>query len=284
MKYAVIIPAYNEEHFLPRLLNSLASQHLQPTEVIVVDDGSVDGTAEVVHTFAQKHSWLRLVQNDKKEKRASGAKVVRAFYLGYQALQSDYDFLSKLDADLELPPNYFERIAEMFSNNDKLGIAGGTILIEHKGKWVYEHFSDTDHVKGAYKSWRKKCFEDIGGLRPSIGWDTCDEMLARYHNWEIETDTRLQVKHYRVLGTETGSIRIRVKVGNGMYRLRYGFLITLISAAKAGYLNKPYILTGLAVMWGWFQSWLNRDEFMVSKEEGRFIRNFRWKRMRGKLS
>jgi hypothetical protein len=86
-----------------------------------------------------------------------------------------------------------------------------------------------------------------------------------------------------VLGAETGSVKIRVKVGNGMYRLRYGFFITLISAIKAGYLNKPYGITGLAVLWGWAQSFLNRDDFIVTAEEGRFIRQFRKDRMRAKL-
>ena len=47
MKISVIIPAYNAAHFLPRCLNSVFAQTLQPAEVIVVDDGSKDDTAEV---------------------------------------------------------------------------------------------------------------------------------------------------------------------------------------------------------------------------------------------
>ena len=284
MRYVIIIPAYNEETFLPRLLDSVVAQRLRPGEVIVVNDGSTDRTPQIVRDYQVKHSWIRLVNNEKKEERAAGSKVVRAFYLGYEAISEDYDFLVKLDADLELPADYFERIAAMFTADAALGIAGGTIVIEEDGKWVYEHFSDEDHVKGAFKSWRKACFADIGGLRSSIGWDTCDELLARYHGWGIRTDTSLQVRHYRVLGAETGSVRIRVQVGHGMYRLRYGFFITFISAVKAGYLNKPYGLTGLGVLWGWLRSWLRREDFMVTREEGKFIRQFRLRRMREKLT
>lgn len=283
MRYILIMPAYNEEHFIGRALDAIVRQTLLPLRLIVVNDGSTDRTAEVVQGFAKRHPWIRLVNNDKKEQRAAGSKVVRAFYLGYQTIDEDYDFLVKFDADLEVPEHYFERMAALFEGEPHLGIAGGTIAIELNGKWVYEHFSDEDHVKGAFKSYRRQCFEDIGGLRASIGWDTADELLARYHDWTIRVDPSLQVRHYRPLGAETGSVKIRVKVGNGLYRLRYGFIITLISAIKAGYLNKPYGLTGLAVLWGWLQSWLKREDYIVTAEEGTFIRKFRRKRMLGKL-
>jgi glycosyltransferase involved in cell wall biosynthesis len=47
MKISVVIPAYNAAHFLPRCLNSVFAQTLQPAEVIVVDDGSTDDSADV---------------------------------------------------------------------------------------------------------------------------------------------------------------------------------------------------------------------------------------------
>ncbi len=283
MKYVIVMPAYNEEGFIGRAIESIAAQTLIPQRLVIVNDGSTDRTRAFVEGYQETYPWIQLVNNDKKEQRAAGSKVVRAFYLGYQQIQDAYDFLVKLDADLTLPNHYFERMAAMFQADPRLGIAGGTIAIEENGEWVYENFSDVDHVKGAFKSYRRACFEQIGGLRASIGWDTADELLARFHGWGIQVDPELQVRHYRVLGAETGSVKIRVKVGNGMYRLRYGFFITLISAIKAGYLNKPYGITGLAVLWGWAQSFLNRDDFIVTAEEGRFIRQFRKDRMRAKL-
>ena len=284
MKYVIVMPAYNEEDFIGRAIETIAAQTLLPQRLVIVNDGSTDGTRSIIEGYQESYPWIQLVNNDKKEKRAAGSKVVRAFYLGYSQIQDDYDCLVKLDADLTLPTHYFERISELFSQNPKLGIAGGTIAIEENGQWVYENFSDIDHVKGAFKTYRRACFEQIGGLRASIGWDTADELLSRFHGWEIQVDPELQVRHYRVLGAETGSVKIRVKVGNGMYRLRYGFFITLISAIKAGYLNKPYGLTGFAVLWGWIQSFLKRDDFIVSAEEGRFIRQFRKSRMLKKLN
>lgn len=283
MQYVVVIPAYNEADFIGRTLDALVAQDHLPAQLLVVNDGSTDDTAAIVGAYCQKHPWIKLVNNPKKEPYASGSKVVRAFYLGFHQIDVAYDFLVKFDADLHIPPHYFQRIAQIFEADERVGLAGGTILVEKNGQWVYENFSDKDHVKGAYKAWRKACFEAIGGLKHSIGWDTADELLARYHGWKVVVDTDLPVRHYRPLGTETGSVKIRKRVGNGMYRLRYGFWITLISAFKAGYLNKPYGLTGLAVLQGWLESWWHKDEFMVSVEEGRFIRRFRRERMLGKL-
>ena len=283
MEYLIVMPAYNEAEYIGRTINSIAKQSLLPKQLIVVNDGSTDRTGEVVEEYAQQYPWIRLVNHDKKEGHAGGAKVIRAFYIGYDTIDIDYDILVKLDADLELDNIYFEKIVSYFKADPKLGIAGGTIVVQENGEWVYENFSDQDHVKGAYKAYRRACFEQMGGLRRSQGWDTVDELLAFYHGWTNKVDESLKVKHYRPMGTETGSVKVRAKIGHGMYRMRYGFWITLISAGKAGYLNKPYIVTGLAVLVGWFQAWWNRDDFIVNEAEGKFIRQFRWERMKGKI-
>ena len=54
MKISVVIPAYNAAHFLPRCLNSVFAQTLQPAEVIVVDDGSADDTAEIARKLGAR--------------------------------------------------------------------------------------------------------------------------------------------------------------------------------------------------------------------------------------
>lgn len=283
MEFIIVIPAYNEEELIGQTIRSILQQSQLPKQLIVVNDGSTDRTEEIVQEFVDQYDWIKLVNNDKKEGHAPGAKVIKAFYLGFNTIDIPYDYIVKLDADLELPDNYFASISKMFENNPKLGIAGGTIVIEKNGDWVYENFSDEDHVKGAYKSYRRACFEAIGGPKLSVGWDTADELVARFLGWEVATNTSLQIKHFREMGTETGFVKVREKVGYGMYRLRYGFWITLISAIKAGYLNKPYVLTGLAVLYGFFKAFFRRDEFIVTKEEGAFIRKFRWKRSLGKV-
>ena len=59
---SVIIPAYNAENFIAKTLESVLSQTYQKIEVLVVDDGSTDTTAEIVKSFVQKDSRVSLLQ------------------------------------------------------------------------------------------------------------------------------------------------------------------------------------------------------------------------------
>lgn len=283
LSYIIIIPAFNESANIGHTLDCLIAQSLQPKEVLVVNDGSTDETPQIIDEYHSRHTWIRRVDTDAAARHQPGAKIVRAFYKGFESITQDYDFVVKLDADLGLPSDYFERVARLFEQNPKVGIAGGVNVVEQNGAWVYEDFADKDHVKGAFKAYRKACFEAIGGLRESVGWDTVDELLARFHGWEIETDQELWIKHFRPRGKTTGVSKVMHKMGRAMYRMRYGWWITFLSALKAGTKNKPYGTTALAVLKGYQEGSRAGDAFIVTAEEGAFIRQYRWSRMLEKL-
>lgn len=100
------------------------------------------------------------------EQRSGGSKVVRAFNAGYELIKNeDWDVIVKLDADLILPDNYFEKILEIFQNEQKVGLAGGVIYNKIGDKIIQEGKIDY-HIRGAFKSYRKECFLDIGGFKP----------------------------------------------------------------------------------------------------------------------
>ncbi|MEN0005554.1 MAG: glycosyltransferase family A protein [Bacteroidota bacterium] len=284
MKYIVIIPAFNEAENIGHTLDGMVAQTLLPQQVLVINDGSTDATPQLIDQYHQQHPWIKRIDSDAEAKHQPGAKIVRAFYQGFNNIkQHNYDFIVKLDADLGLPPDYFERVAQLFQANPKVGIAGGVNVVQRNGEWVYEDFADKDHVKGAFKAYRKACFEAIGGLRESVGWDSVDELLARYHGWEVQTDQDLWIKHFRPRGKTTGVSRVMRKMGRAMYRMRYGWWITFLSALKAGLRNQPYGITTLAVMQGFAEAKKAGDAFIVNEAEGAFIRKYRWERMKGKL-
>jgi glycosyltransferase involved in cell wall biosynthesis len=281
MKYCVVMPAYNEEAFIALTLDSLLNQNLPPARVVVVDDGSQDKTPEIVQNYAAKHPNVSLVRKASEGMHEPGSKVIKAFMLGFDTLNEDWDFIVKADADLIFPPDYFAVIATHFERDTKVGMAGGFAHIQQNGLWVLESLTGKDHIRGAFKAYRKACYQDIGGLQPAMGWDTLDELMAQYHGWKIKTDESLVVKHLKPTGARYNP-QAAQKQGQAYYQLGYGLVLTLTSALKLAVQKKKPLLF-LDYLQGFFLSFKNNTPYLVGPEERKYIRNYRWKKMREKL-
>lgn len=275
MVYCIIIPAHNEEAFLEKTLQSLVKQTFLPKKIIVVNDASTDATQNIIQKFSEKYGFIESVYFDSEKFHAPGSKVINAFYKGFERLDENFDIIGKFDADIVLPPNYFENVLALFSSDEKIGIAGGNLYIEKETGWVFESISEKTKVRGPIKLYRKECFEAIGGLKKSIGWDTVDELLAQYHGWKIKTDESLRVKHLKPTG-KVYSKASRHKQGEAFYRMRYGFWLTLIASAKLASKKKSFRFF-MDSMRGYFKAKKQNLEFIVSEQEGAFIRNLRRK-------
>ncbi len=248
---------------------------------MVVDDNSTDNTSEIVSGYARKYPFIQLLKNTSSDEHLPGSKVVNAFYKGFETLDDNYDIICKFDADLIFPKNYLESITGIFNNNLKCAMAGGFCTIETNGNWEVENLTNKDHIRGALKAYRKECFKDIGGLKIEMGWDTVDELMAQYHGWTICTDTNLLVKHLKATG-KTYNEKARFKQGEAFYKLRYGFWITVIASLKLSLLKKNPTLF-LDYIKGFKLAKKNQVPFLVTEEEGSFIRNLRWKKIKTKL-
>ncbi|MGS2763193.1 glycosyltransferase family 2 protein [Sinomicrobium sp. M5D2P9] len=282
MTYYVVIPAHNEAEFIHRTLQSVAAQTLLPKKLVVVNDNSSDDTPIIVSEFTAKHSWAKMVTNTEAlSEHVPGGKVIRAFYKGLETLDNNYDFIVKMDADVVLPPDYFATIAGTFREDNSVGIAGGLIYIRQDSTWVYETIADKSHVRGPVKAYSKMCFEKIGGLKPAIGWDTVDALLARYHGFKIRTVENLEIKHLRPTGGSYTK-KARLLQGQAMYTMRYGFLITFIASAKTAWKQKKWEVLKYNIQ-GYIAAGKQAIPFLVTEEEGKFIRNYRWQGIRKKL-
>ena len=281
MNYYIIIPAYNEEKFIDLTLNSLVAQKVLPRKIIVVSDNSTDKTAKIVTDFAKKHSFISLIEKKSDAIHLPGSKVVRAFQTGFDTVDNNYDFIVKLDADLILPNNYFETIIQHFNSDATIGMAGGFAYIEKNNNWILENLTDKDHIRGAFKAYRKQCFAEIGGLKPAMGWDTVDELLCRFYGWKIKTDPTLIVKHLKPTGANYNKAA-RYKQGEAFYSLGYGFWITAIASAKLSILKRKPLLF-LDYISGYWQSKSANKNLLVTSEQAKFIRNYRWSKMISKV-
>lgn len=281
MNFYIVIPAHNEADSIGLTLYSLTQQTLKPKNIVVVNDNSSDKTESVVDGFTQQHAFISLVNAQSSDIHLPGSKIINAFYKGFETLDDNYDIICKFDADLIFPENYLETLALHFNNNPKLGMAAGFCYIEKDGEWVLENLTRKDHIRGALKAYRKKCFEQIGKLKPSMGWDTVDELLAQYYNWDILTDENLHVKHLKPTGVSYNKASKHLQ-GEAMYKMRYSFLITLISAIKLAFKKDRFQLFK-EYMAGYFKARKNKPAFLVSEEEGQFINRLRWKGIRKKI-
>ena len=281
MNFYIIIPAHNEQDSISLTLESLVNQTLLPKKVVVVNDNSSDETGSVVERFVSNYSWISLVDNASSNKHLPGSKIINAFYKGFQNLDADYDVICKFDADLIFPPNYLEQLSKHFSSNLKIGMVSGFCYIEKNGDWILENLTRKDHIRGALKAYRKDCFLQIGKLKPSMGWDTVDELLARFYGWEILTDDLLHVKHLKPTGISYNKASKYLQ-GEAMYKMRYGFIITFISALKLAY-KKNSLGLFKDYMNGFFKAKKNNSEYLVSEDQGQFIRHLRWKGMLNKF-
>lgn len=281
MNINIIIPAHNEEDNIGATLQSLVDQTLLPKKIIVINDASTDNTQSIISRFSSNYRFIKGINHDSGAIHEPGSKVINAFYKGFPLLDDDYDVLCKYDADLIFPSNYLERIADSFNNDSSIGMAGGFCYIEKNGNWVLESLTNKDHIRGALKAYRKSCFEDIGGLKNSMGWDTIDELLAQYHGWRIKTDPSLHVKHLKPTG-KAYSRGSRFKQGEAFYKMRYGFLLTTIASGKLAFKKRSPKFFFDCIS-GYRRSKKRNIEYLITEPEGKFIRDIRWKGIKERI-
>ena len=276
MNINIVIPVFNEEKYLERCLDSIIKQTLLPTKLLLVNDNSSDNSETILKKYSKEFLWIKYINIKSNQAHIPGEKVITTFYKGLETIDSNYDIICKFDSDIILPENYLESIINIFNSDPKVGIAGGNLYIKKKNKWVYEKISSKDHVRGPIKSYRKKCFEDIQGLRKSIGWDTADVLIAQYHDWKIKTDKSLAVKHLKPTGANY-SYNSKFLQGEALYKMRFGLVLSIISVLKTS-INTGRFLMVFFAFFGYTRAFIKRRERIVTKEQGQFIRKYRWQK------
>ncbi len=271
-RYAVVSPVKDEARFVEKTILSMVGQTIKPVQWVIVDDGSTDATAEIIEKYARSHKWIRVLKLNRGEGRQPGSAVIRAFATGYELIAAEnFDFIVKLDCDLDVPPDYFERLLTRFQEDENLGIASGVYLEETKGKWN-PIIMPLYHAAGASKVMRRKCFTDIGGFIPSRGWDTVDEIRAQYLGWTTRHFTDLEFRHLKKEGIGIGRMRTNSMHGEIYFLTGGGVVFFLFKALHRAISGRPLLLGGLAMMWGYFKSWITGRKKLVMEPEAKRYR------------
>jgi glycosyltransferase involved in cell wall biosynthesis len=216
---AICVPFLNERDYLPPFLESLAAQTRQPDRLLLVDDGSSDGSHDVAASFASSHPWATLLRRpprDSERDRLATAKELEAFQWAVDQLDVEWDVIAKLDADLRLTPRTIETLLTELERDERLGLAGS--YLQEAGQRIR---IGEGHVHGATKFFRRACFEEISPVPPILGWDTIDEFTARMRGWRTQSFAMPDgdPEHLRPRGTYDGLLRGYRRWGECSYAL-----------------------------------------------------------------
>ena len=276
IRYLLVSPCRNEADFMRQTLDSVTSQTLLPTRWVIVDDGSTDETPDILAEYAARYSWIEVVTRKNRGHRAVGPGVIDAFYDGYNTVNpDDYDYLCKLDLDLRLPDSYFEILIQRMEANSRIGTCSGKCYIEEKGQLISEGMGDETSI-GCSKFYRVSCFREIGGFVREVMWDGIDCHRCRMLGWVACSwdDPELRFVHLRPMGSSQQSIYAgRMRHGYGQYFMGTGF-VYMVASSVYRMVEKPYIVGGLAMFWGWLRSALLRLPRYEDTEFRDFLRQY----------
>jgi glycosyltransferase involved in cell wall biosynthesis len=278
-RYCLITPCRDEAAYAEQTLQSVTSQSAQPTLWVIVDDGSSDSTPEILSRYARKYDFIRVVRRPDRGSRKLGGGVIDAFYDGYATVDpSQFDYVCKLDMDLDLPRRYFEILMDRMEANPRLGTCSGKpYFIDADGQRVSEKCGDENSV-GMTKFYRTKCLQDIGGFVREVMWDGIDGHRCRMRGWIAASwdDEPLQFLHLRPMGTShKGWWTGRVRHGRGQYFMGTSPAYMLASAAYR-VTRPPVGIGGMAMLWGYFRALLSGQPRYQDAEFRRFLRRYQW--------
>lgn len=204
--WVAVTPARDEAGNLPRLAASLAAQTRPPRQWIVVDNGSADGTQDVVRGLAREHPWVTLLEIPPAASIARGGPSARALNAGIAAIGDGEPpgMVMNLDADVALPPDFAARLVAAFAADPRLGIVGGSCH-EHDGTaWRRRHVTG-DTVWGAARAFRWDCLRQVAPVEERMSWDSLSQLRANALGWRTLTLLDLPFEHHRPEGDRDGS-------------------------------------------------------------------------------
>jgi glycosyltransferase involved in cell wall biosynthesis len=282
-RYLLITPVKNEERYVRRTLDSVIAQTLKPVQWIIVDDNSDDGTPAILAEYARRVDWIKIVKVERTGGRRLGSAEIAAFNFGLTLVQNaEFDFVVKLDSDLDLPQDYFEQLVSRFQSDSRLGIASGVYLEERQGQWLPVKMP-AYHAAGASKMIRRSCFEDIHGFISSRGWDTIDEIRALMSGWRTAHFEELRFLHLKPEGSGAGNLSTNKLHGEIYYVTGGGTLFFLLKLLDRLIHGRPFPLAPLAMLYGFLKPWVQRKPRSVTPAEAKFYSRLLNARIRRQL-
>ncbi|MFE9996532.1 bifunctional polysaccharide deacetylase/glycosyltransferase family 2 protein [Streptomyces avermitilis] len=228
---SVIVPAYNEKECIENTINSLA-QSTHPIEIIVVDDGSTDGTADIVE--AMRIPNVRVLRQENAGKPAALNNGVR---------NASYDIVVMMDGDTVFEPDTVRRLVQPFAN-DEVGAVAGNAKVGNRdtviGAWqhieyvmgfnldrrMYDLLRCMPTIPGAIGAFRREAVLEVGGMSEDTLAEDTDITIAMHRGgWRVVYE-----EHARAWTEAPGSLK---QLWSQRYRWSYGTMQALWKHRKS---------------------------------------------------
>jgi glycosyltransferase involved in cell wall biosynthesis len=250
LSYVIMTAAHNEAEFIEQTLQSVVNQTIPPLRWVILDDGSHDATSSIVQRYADVHPYIELIGRTRVSGHNLGSKVAALRVAEGRLCEVPYDLLANLDADIALPPDYYERLIAAFEADPELGLAGAVSCEWSDSAFRPRAWNARGRIQGAIQVFRRACYEDIGGYHPLHrgGGDSTAQFMAEMYGWRVRRLEDLFVQHLRPEGSAgKGPLRARFYQGRKDYALGYH---PLFMVAKCLYrITEPPIALGALGRW-----------------------------------
>lgn len=224
---SVIVPAYNAEKYIEDTLKSIIAQTYRNIEILVIDDGSKDKTAEIVNSFAQVDNRIKLLQQP-------NAGVAAARNLGIAKSQGE--FIAPIDADdIWYPHNLEKQVQSLMQSDESVGFSyAWSVFIDGESNLSggYQAAKDAGNVllpllignfvgNASATVIRRNCLEEIGGYNCQLkaqnaqGCEDWDLYLRIAENYQICLVPEFLIG-YRYA---TGSMSCNVEIMHNSHKL-----------------------------------------------------------------
>lgn len=155
IKVSVIIPVYNSQKFIGSCLQQVLAQSLQEIEIVCVDDGSIDGSADIIAQTAQRDSRVKLI-------RQENAGPGPARNAGIAAATGE--FVTFLDADDRYSSDDYLRVLYEGAVDNGVDVSGACFYNDHAGRLETDFSNDPDlagytFTESGVKSYRDYQFD-----------------------------------------------------------------------------------------------------------------------------
>ena len=194
---SVLIPAYNEAEVIVYTVNSALESDYPKLEVIVIDDGSTDGTAELLDEQFGRNPAVRVIHQTNQGKPAA---------LSHALAEASSGILVTIDADTAVEPDAVSKLVRHFVN-PRVGAVAGNVKVGNRISWLtrwqaleyvtsqnlekraFDLLNCIPVVPGALSAWRAEAINEAGGFSAeTVAEDTDLTITIRRAGWDITYD------------------------------------------------------------------------------------------------